>query len=155
MSKQQKTEWDERIEEAFSIFDRDRDGKISVDELRYLVREIGYNPTENELRDLMKYADKNKSGVIEINEFKRLLQEQDKKLMKSNNRDVLKRAFQVFDRDGNGKIDAKELQAAMKTLGDTLTDEECNLMIKVADTNSDGKIDYMEFIDFISSNSRK
>ncbi|CAF4932655.1 unnamed protein product, partial [Rotaria magnacalcarata] len=42
-------------------------------------------------------------------------------------------AFRVFDKDGNGYISADELRNVMTSLGEKLTDEEVNQMIREAD----------------------
>lgn len=52
-------------------------------------------------------------------------------------------AFKLFDKDGSGKIDADELKEAMMRLGDKLSKEEAEDMIKTADLDKDGKIDYI------------
>ena len=54
----------------------------------------------------------------------------------------LREAFTVFDKDGNGFISADELRHVMTNLGEKLTDDEINEMIKEADTNNDGHVDY-------------
>lgn len=51
-------------------------------------------------------------------------------------------AFKLFDKDGSGKIDADELKEALMRLGDKLSQEEAEDMIKSADLDRDGKIDY-------------
>lgn len=52
---------------------------------------------------------------------------------------------QVFDRDGDGKISKQELYLVMKALGENLTEDEVEEMIKEADINGDGEIDFFEF----------
>lgn len=54
-------------------------------------------------------------------------------------------AFKVFDRDGDGKISKQELYLVMKALGENLTEEEIEEMIREADINGDGEIDFYEF----------
>lgn len=54
----------------------------------------------------------------------------------------MKDAFKIFDKDGSGKIDAAELKQAMTSLGNPLTDQEVDEMIKAADLDQDGKVDY-------------
>lgn len=51
-------------------------------------------------------------------------------------------AFRVFDIDGDGLIDARELKQTMSNLGEVLTDADVGAMIKAADRNDDGKIDF-------------
>lgn len=55
-------------------------------------------------------------------------------------------AFKVFDRDGNGFISAAELRHVMTNLGEKLTDEEVDEMIREADVDGDGQINYEEFV---------
>jgi len=54
-------------------------------------------------------------------------------------------AFKVFDKNGNGFITADELRHIMTNIGDSLNDEEIEEMIKEADGDGDGQINYEEF----------
>lgn len=54
--------------------------------------------------------------------------------------------MQVFDKDGNGFISAAELRHIMTNLGEKLTDEEVDEMIREADVDGDGQINYDEFV---------
>ena len=60
-------------------------------------------------------------------------------------------AFKVFDKDGNGFISAAELRHVMTNLGEKLTDEECDEMIREADIDGDGQINYEEFVKMMMS----
>ncbi|KAK5975734.1 Calmodulin, partial [Trichostrongylus colubriformis] len=48
----------------------------------------------------------------------------------------------VFDKDGNGFISAAELRHVMTNLGEKLTDEEVDEMIREADIDGDGQVNY-------------
>jgi calmodulin len=51
----------------------------------------------------------------------------------------------VFDRDNNGFISAAELRHVMTSIGEKLTDEEVDEMIREADQDGDGRIDCTYF----------
>lgn len=56
-------------------------------------------------------------------------------------------AFEMFDKDKDGTISAKELANVMETLvGQKPSMDEITSMIKEVDLNSDGKIELGEFI---------
>jgi calmodulin len=52
----------------------------------------------------------------------------------------------VFDKDGNGFISAAELRLVMTNLGEKLTDEEVDEIIREVDIDGDGQINYEEFV---------
>ena len=54
--------------------------------------------------------------------------------------------FQAFDKDGNGFISAAEVRHIMTTLGEKLTDEEVDELIREADMDCDGQVNYEEFV---------
>ncbi len=54
----------------------------------------------------------------------------------------LRESFKVFDKNGDGYISASELRHVMITLGEKLTDEEVEEMIREADIDGDGQVNY-------------
>lgn len=54
-------------------------------------------------------------------------------------------AFKMFDKDGNGTMNIKELGVAMRTLGMNPTEEELQNMVNEYDVDGNGKIDFGEF----------
>ncbi|KAI1732992.1 EF hand domain-containing protein [Ditylenchus destructor] len=54
-------------------------------------------------------------------------------------------AFKMFDKDGNGTMNIKELGIAMRTLGLNPTEEELLNMVNEYDVDGNGKIDFGEF----------
>lgn len=128
------------LKEAFSLFDADHDGEITVQELGRVMRNHGLNPTEDELKDMIRNVDKNSNGAIDFNEFIEMMLRRDSKCEE----DVV-HAFRVFDRDGDGLISAEELKLTMNNLGEPLTDHEVKSMIEAADLDGDGLINFQEF----------
>lgn len=56
-----------------------------------------------------------------------------------------KEVFSMFDRDGDGTVDAEELGAVMASLGVNPSDAEIAQMIEEVDTDKNGTIDFSEF----------
>lgn len=54
--------------------------------------------------------------------------------------------FRAFDADGDGFISPAELRYAMNLLGEVMTEEEAEDMIREVDLDKDGKLSYWEFI---------
>ena len=54
-------------------------------------------------------------------------------------------AFNKFDKDGSGAIDAQELEAVSSELGQPLSEEQLANALKDLDLNGDGVVDLKEF----------
>ncbi|KAK1281348.1 putative calcium-binding protein CML13 [Acorus gramineus] len=71
--------------------------------------------------------------------------------LSQQNRQEIKEAFELFDTDGSGTIDAKELNVAMRALGFEMTDEQINQMIADVDKDGSGAIEFDEFVHMMTS----
>lgn len=58
-------------------------------------------------------------------------------------------AFQMFDKDKSGYIDAKEIRTVTTTLGEKLTDKEVEEFMREADIDGDGRLSYNEFVNMM------
>ncbi|XP_076634356.1 calmodulin-alpha isoform X5 [Colletes latitarsis] len=136
------------FKEAFMLFDKDEDGTITMAELGVVMRSLGQRPSETELRDMVNEVDQNGNGTIEFNEF---LQMMSKKMKGADGEDELREAFRVFDKNNDGLISSKELRHVMTNLGEKLSEEEVDDMIKEADLDGDGMVNYEEFVTILTS----
>ncbi|KAL3955190.1 hypothetical protein ACCO45_010753 [Purpureocillium lilacinum] len=116
------------FKEAFSLFDKDGDGQITT-------KELG--------TDMINEVDADNNGTIDFPEFLTMMA---RKMKDTDSEEEIREAFKVFDRDNNGFISAAELRHVMTSIGEKLTDDEVDEMIREADQDGDGRIDYNEFV---------
>ena len=131
----------------FEMYDKDSKGYIDKRDLGALMRSLGQNPSFQEINQMIEEVDEDKNGEITFLEFLGLLA---RRMKEADPEDELLEAFKVFDRDGNGFITSHELRHIMNNLGEGLTPEEIEEMVKEADQDNDGQIDYDEFVKMMS-----
>ena len=129
--------------DAFEMFDKNKDGVITTKELANIMRSLNQDPTEEELNEMIEEVDLDKNGEVDFEEFITLMNRRSKEI--DIEEEVLN-AFKIFDKEGNGLISITELRHIMMTLGDQLSEEEIDDMLKEADSDGDGYINYEEFI---------
>jgi calmodulin len=137
------------FKEAFALFDKDGDGSITSKELGTVMRSLGQNPTEPELQDMINEVDTDGNGTIDFPEFLTMMA---RKIKETDSDDEIREAFRIIDKDGSGFISASELKQVMIDLGEELTDRVIEEMIREADVNGDGQIDYEEFVRMMMNN---
>lgn len=136
------------LRQAFNEFDVDGGGTINTTELGYAMRAMGMNPTEQELLDLINEYDTDGSGMIEFPEFCNMMSD---KMNAVNDEDMIRMAFRVLDRFGNGTISSKNFKHLMTHIGDKLSDAEVEEMIAEADKDGDGTLNYEEFVKMLTT----
>ncbi|URE20254.1 hypothetical protein MUK42_10414 [Musa troglodytarum] len=128
------------LKEMFKMIDTDNSGQITFEELKVGLERVGAKLKESEIYALMQAADVDNSGTIDYDEFIAATLH----LNKIEKEDHLFAAFQYFDKDGSGYITADELQQACEEFG--MEDVRLEEMIREADQDNDGRIDYNEFV---------
>ncbi|KAF9682936.1 hypothetical protein SADUNF_Sadunf05G0160100 [Salix dunnii] len=126
--------------EAFFLIDRDADGFITMEELATTVQSLDGRPAK-EVQAMICDVDLEGNGTMDFEEFLIVMGRK----QKENVAEELKEAFKVFDRNQDGYISANELRQVMMNLGERLTEEEAEQMIREADVDGDGLVSYEEF----------
>jgi len=135
----------ETIKDTFDMFDENKDGKISKDELRKVFQNMGKQASEEELSNWMENVDENGDGVIEFKEFLVKCAVIVKELQ-GNATSFVERAFKEFDTDGNGYITSQEMESVLTRLsGEKLTQTDITEIMRQVDPDGDGKITLQEF----------
>ena len=133
-----------QYQDAFEMFDKDKDGTITAKELANVMETLtGEKPSLDEINSMIKEVDLNSDGKIELEEFITLMM---KNSPDTQQEEEVINAFRVFDKEGNGLIQTDELKHIMMTIGDKMTEDEADEMIHEADIDGDGTINYEEFV---------
>jgi len=133
---------EKKIKEHFDRLDKNGDNALDADELSILLMDMGFskNQAQLEATQIIKTTDVDGSGEIEFNEFASIWQ---RKLLSVND-SYIHAVFSVFDEDGDGSIDAKELAKVLNMQGEG-DDEKIAEIIKEVDSDGDGVISWEEF----------
>ncbi|VVB12034.1 unnamed protein product [Arabis nemorensis] len=129
------------MKEAFTLFDTDGDGKIAPSELGILMRSLGGNPTQAQLKSIA--TQENLSSPFD---FDRLLDLMGKHLKTEPFDQQLRDAFKVLDKEGTGFVAVTDLKHILISIGEKLEPDEFDEWIREVDVGSDGKIQYEDFI---------
>ncbi|PSN51339.1 hypothetical protein C0J52_07930 [Blattella germanica] len=115
--------------EAFRLFDKDGDGSITQEELGRVMRSLG-------------------DGNVSFEEFVEIVSNMGAATDRTADQEEkeLRDAFRVFDKHNRGYISASDLRAVLQCLGEDLSEEEIEDMIKEVDVDGDGRIDFYEFV---------
>ena len=133
---------------AFRLFDKNDDGAISVGELKEVFEGLNLNFKDRELVLMLKSIDDNDDGKVDIDEFVAVMKGSaySDPIHSRTYLEELKEAFEVFDKDGDGKINDNELKSIMHALGEKkLVGPDILDMIAMVDDDNDGCIDFEEF----------
>ncbi|KAL0211482.1 hypothetical protein P9112_009780 [Eukaryota sp. TZLM1-RC] len=134
-------EQEHEIQEAFSLFDQDRNGTIEPSELRIAMKALGIESSKAEIDRLLDEA--SSSDSLSFDEFHSIMA---KKLSERDPHEEMEKAFQLFDIDQDGLISLSDMKKIAQELGETLPDDELESMIEEADVDGDGQLTLSDWI---------
>lgn len=137
----------EALKQTFISMDLDRDGTITIHELKQSLEKYDKTIDWPQIQKIMQLADMDGDGRISYHEL--TLTSVERKLTAKEER--LWNAFCHLDLNHDGRITLDELQQTLHT--NNL--EELKEMIRSADQDGDGKIKYEEFLTLWSDDSTK
>jgi calmodulin len=134
-------------QEAFNFFDSDHDGYINTSDIGKVMRCIGLYPSEAEINQIIKNTNRNK---VDFNEFLNLATRNmiDNKV----NEQQMREAFRMFDNYGNGLINLMQMRNSLQNLGEKLRDEELDELIREADIDTEGNVNFEELVKILCRN---
>jgi len=133
------------FQEAFALFDTRGDGMIPANQVGEVLRALGQNPTEADVRRLVQ--NQKTEGRVSFETFLPILQAVSQKKISDTVEDFVE-GLRHFDKDGNGFISSAELRHMLTSLGEKMTEEEVESLIH-GQEDSQGNINYEEFVKMV------
>ena len=141
-----------KLKQQFLALDDNGSCDISISDLKQFLKDPNLEMSAIDIDALMKDLDLNGNGKIDSCEFLTLLSNRKDKELKDMIhkaiiiRSPIRKAFKEFDVNGDGFITKKEFRNVMKKHKGMVSDAQLEGMIKDANKNEAGKIDYDEFV---------
>jgi len=130
------------FQEAFLLYDQRGDGKIPVSVIGDVMRALGQNPTESEVKKLV--VEHRADDRVTFETFIPIMQAICSRSSNDTSEDFIE-GLRHFDKDGNGFISSAELRHLLTTLGEKLSDEEAEQLLAGQEDNQ-GNINYENFV---------
>jgi calmodulin len=128
----------ESFRENFELIDDDKDGIITRDQASLLFRGLGQTPTNSELNDMVEHLPQQVTFEDFVHWFGSSYR------IPISERD-LTRAFRVFDLSNSGVLPVSKFRELLTNLGDHMSSEEIEEIVKEIPVDSRGNFDYVVF----------
>ncbi|KAJ8256019.1 hypothetical protein COCON_G00198830 [Conger conger] len=137
--------------EAFGLFDRVGDSKISFDQVADIMRALGQNPTNKAVNKILgnPSAEEMANKRIDFEGFLPMLQTVVNDPQKGTFDDYVE-GLRVFDKEGNGTVMGAELRIVLQTLGEKMKEAEIDALMQ-GQEDENGCVNYEAFVKHIMS----
>jgi calmodulin len=148
----------------FLVFEDGDSGVLSFSEFNEAIKEMGLDPSSDQVKRLFKRVDSDGNGRIDFEEFLKLykmVSNKDTDKAKDNNetqeepivdedRRQSLQLLKLFDKDGDGSLSVSEWQTVLKRMGMKCNPQEAEALFSNVDSNGDGKIEIDEFMRYLA-----
>ena len=134
------------LKESFKLFDKDSDNMINIEDLKIVMRSLGYHLSEAELKDMLSEVDSDGTETIDFVEFIAFLA---RKCKEENKEEEMTEVFALFDKDCDKKISPQDLKLTMVAAGEQISDAEIEDIFKEYAIDKKEYLNYEEFVKFM------
>ncbi|XP_075884667.1 calmodulin-like protein 4 [Nelusetta ayraudi] len=140
------------FKECFSLYDRQRNGKIDPQDLMTVMRCLGASPTPFEVQRHLLSHSTGSAGGLDFSTFLSIMHQQ---LQQEAPEQEILQALRMTDREHSGFILVSELRTKLTALGEKLTDQEVDELLKEAGVGADGRVHCERFAKAVARPSAK
>ncbi|EJT81226.1 hypothetical protein GGTG_01210 [Gaeumannomyces tritici R3-111a-1] len=150
-----------QVNDAFNVFDVDRDGRIDYHEFRFALRALGFDlPKPDTYAFLTKHAvqpvnwDPSRECGPVFREFTLPIFQAIAGTLIFHRDPVeeCRRAFRLFDSSGRGMITVEDLRRVVQDIGQNIEENELSAMIREFDSDGKGGVNEDEFVRIMMRN---
>ncbi len=135
------------LKELFSSFDPNHTGTITTKNLESAIQSRDFILDQEELQFFINEADPEGKGTLDFAEFQNIMAAiSHSQRHYFNPEDEIIEACKAFDKDVSGKIAKEELKQAIMKIGEQVTEEEVEDLLKEANVDENGKVNYEDFV---------
>ncbi|KAL1917639.1 uncharacterized protein VTP21DRAFT_4032 [Calcarisporiella thermophila] len=127
----------DQYKDTFAILDKNKDGSICASDVNALLSAVG-KPASNVNTNV------NQSAFLEL--IKAHLANE-----KNDSEATFREAFALLDKNGDGQLSGDDLKVVMQAIGEDLTQQEIEDILREGDVDGDGLINYEEFVKIMMS----
>ena len=140
---------DSEIRTAFRCFDDNRSGQLDHKELRAALRELGADVDEREAVRVLQSYDEDGNGLIDLREFSHLVRQLQRRRGSSSRpahtEAQIRSVFRQHDTNRSGKLDYRQLRAALRDLGVHSEERDALRVLREYDRDGGGLLELSKF----------
>ena len=131
--------------ESFDMFDRNKKGKITINDISKIMKNFGYPLSKEEAKKMVSSIDASGDGEVNFEEFVMLMERH----IHDISDDPVLQAFRDFDKNYDGKITNYEFRYILTHVGENkFSDKEVDELFKECNIEDEGELEYENFIMF-------
>jgi len=143
---------------AFSSFDSEGTGRLTLSEIKLVAKQCGFDPSRKKLNLAFEQLDRENNGYLELPEFLRMMKLLDPAYEWNAARSMgfsreefenRRQQFLEVDEDNSGELNVKELLGLMRMMGYSPSAKAVHITFRSLDKDKSGKLDFIEFLDLI------
>lgn len=131
-----------QIREVFEILDINNNGLIDMEEMAVFLESQGFAQKNKVLFSLFKEIPNEKRFQIDWAEFLEMFKH---RVSENNSRLQMKNLFDFLTINQSNELSVDALKIMVKQLGEDISEKELKDMVKKADLDGDGKVNFEDF----------
>lgn len=135
------------LREAFMLFDYSKSGRIFARDIGPVIRSVGLKPSEAEIQSIMAEVQQ-MGGEVDLSALVQLIH------LKVTNPPIekpedLREIFRLYDKEGRGLVSVAEMRHLLTSVGEKLTDDEADQLLRMSGCVQGGMVQYDKFVQVI------